>query len=157
MKTLGIDWFIEGSIDFEYKKYVLLAYLQEINRHFDKRRLYPNLSDLVFHYNNLLYFKQNKTTLQNAFPQRLTKADIAIIGAGTAGTSSARANLTQYGDFDSDWKTADMNAAVIECLLVDFPTPQTGTVYKVTFPNYSSTAPDPLSFTWSGTAWVAQQ
>ncbi|TSJ43895.1 hypothetical protein FO440_06835 [Mucilaginibacter corticis] len=79
MKTLGIDWFIEGSIDFEYKKYVLLAYLQEINRHFDKRRLYPNLSDLVFHYNNLLYFKQNKTTLQNAFPQRLTKADIAAV------------------------------------------------------------------------------
>ncbi|MDB5156835.1 MAG: hypothetical protein JWR50_1542 [Mucilaginibacter sp.] len=79
MKTLGIDWFIEGSIDFEYKKYVLLAYLQEINRHFDKHRLYPNLSDLVFHYNNLLYFKQNKTTLQNAFPQRLTKADVAAV------------------------------------------------------------------------------
>src|ERR1700709_314750 len=79
MKELSINWFIEGSIDFEYKKYVLLDYLQEINRHFDKSKLYPNLSDLVFHYNNLLCFKQNKVMLQNAFPQRLTEADIAAV------------------------------------------------------------------------------
>lgn len=79
MKSLGVNWFIEGSIDFEYKKYVLLDYLQEINRRFDKNNLYPNLADLVFHYNNLICFRQNKTTLQNAFPQRLTKADIDAV------------------------------------------------------------------------------
>src|ERR1700743_156653 len=79
MKSLGINWFIEGSIDFEYKKYILLDYLQEINRHFDKSRLYPNLTDLIFHYNNLLFFKKNKTMLQQAFPQRLTKADIEAV------------------------------------------------------------------------------
>ena len=79
MKSLGINWFIEGSIDFEYKKYILLDYLQEINRHFDKSKLYPNLSDLVYHYNNLRYFKQNKTMLQQAFPQRLTQADIEAV------------------------------------------------------------------------------
>lgn len=79
MKSLGINWFIEGSIDFEYKKYILLAYLQEITRHFDKSKLYPNLSDLVYHYNNLRYFKQNKTMLQQAFPQRLTQADIDAV------------------------------------------------------------------------------
>ena len=74
-----MNWFIEGSIDFEYKKYILLDYLQEINRHFDKSRLYPNLTDLIFHYNNLLYFKKNKTMLQQAFPQRLTVADIEAV------------------------------------------------------------------------------
>jgi len=79
MKSLGLNWFIEGSLDFEYKKYILLDYLQEINRHFDKSRLYPNLADLVFHYNNLLEFKQNKTVLQQAFPQRLTQADIEAV------------------------------------------------------------------------------
>ena len=78
-KSLGINWFIEGSIDFEYKKYILLDYLQEINRHFDKSKLYPNLADLVYHYNNLRYFKQNKTMLQQAFPQRLTQADIEAV------------------------------------------------------------------------------
>jgi len=79
MKSLGINWFIEGSIDFEYKKYILLDYLQEINRHFDRSRLYPNLTDLIFHYNNLLDFKRNKTVLQQAFPQRMTKADIEAV------------------------------------------------------------------------------
>lgn len=76
MKSLGVNWFIEGSIDFEQKKYILLDYLQEINRHFDRSRLYPNLTDLIFHYNNLLAFKHNKNALQQAFPQRLTQADI---------------------------------------------------------------------------------
>ena len=79
MKSLGLNWFIEGSLDFEYKKYILLDYLQEINRHFDKSKLYPNLADLVFHYNNLLDFKQNKSVLQQTFPQRLTKADIEAV------------------------------------------------------------------------------
>ena len=79
MKSLGINWFIEGSLDFEYKKYILLDYLQEINRHFDKSKLYPNLTDLIFHFNNLLYFKKNKTMLQQAFPQRLTQADIDAV------------------------------------------------------------------------------
>jgi hypothetical protein len=79
MKELSINWFIEGSNDFEYKKYILLAYLQEINRHFDKSKLYPNLTDLIFHFNNLLYFKKNKSMLQQAFPQRLSKADIEAV------------------------------------------------------------------------------
>jgi hypothetical protein len=79
MKSLGINWFIEGSIDFEHKKYILLDYLQEINRHFDSSKLYPNLADLIFHYNNLLDFKRNKTVLQQAFPQRMTKADIEAV------------------------------------------------------------------------------
>lgn len=76
MKSLGVNWFIEGSIDFEHKKYILLDYLQEINHHFDRSRLYPNLTDLIFHYNNLLDFKTNKTVLQQAFPHRLTQADM---------------------------------------------------------------------------------
>ncbi|MFI5159008.1 MAG: hypothetical protein ACHQF4_09080 [Sphingobacteriales bacterium] len=79
MNSLGLNWFIEGSLDFEHKKYVLLNYLQEINRHFDKSKLYPNLTDLMFHYNNLLDFKQNKTTLQQTFPQYLTSADIEAV------------------------------------------------------------------------------
>src|ERR1700679_2405501 len=79
MKELSQNWFIEGSLDFEYKKYILLDYLQEINRHFDKSKLYPNLTDLIFHFNNLLYFKKNKTMLQQAFPQRLSKADIEAV------------------------------------------------------------------------------
>lgn len=31
MKTLNHNWLTEGLIDFEYKKYILLSYLQEVN------------------------------------------------------------------------------------------------------------------------------
>jgi hypothetical protein len=37
------------------------------------------LTDLIFHYNNLLDFKRNKTVLQQAFPQQMTKADIEAV------------------------------------------------------------------------------
>lgn len=76
MKTLPQDWLTRGHIDFEYKKFLLLAYLQEIRQQFDAQKLYPFLADLVFHYNNLLSIKENGEMLKKSFPQRLSKADM---------------------------------------------------------------------------------
>ncbi|RYY87090.1 MAG: hypothetical protein EOO15_12845 [Chitinophagaceae bacterium] len=76
MKQLSETWFAEGFIDFELKKYTLLAYLQEINRHFNENRLYPQLADAVFHYNNLVAFRENKKYLQEHFPKKLTGLQI---------------------------------------------------------------------------------
>jgi hypothetical protein len=76
MKTLSQTWFADGYIDFELKKYTLLAYLQEINRHFCENKLYPQLADVIFHYNNLIAFKENKQYLQEQFPKRLTGIQI---------------------------------------------------------------------------------
>ncbi len=72
MKTLSQTWFADGYIDFELKKYTLLAYLQEINKYFCEKKLYPQLADLIFHYNNLVSFKENKKYLQEQFPKKLT-------------------------------------------------------------------------------------
>lgn len=72
MKKLSETWFAEGFIDFELKKYTLLAYLQEVNKYFDQNKLYPQLADVVFHYNNLVAFRENKRYLQEHFPKRLT-------------------------------------------------------------------------------------
>ncbi|MEZ4825446.1 MAG: hypothetical protein R3C61_04005 [Bacteroidia bacterium] len=72
MKPLNTDWFLEGTLDFEYKKYVLLAYLQQVSREFAEVRLYPSFSDLILHYNNLHQFKENKQQLFSKFPTRLS-------------------------------------------------------------------------------------
>lgn len=72
MKKLSETWFADGYIDFELKKYTLLAYLQEINRCFNENKLYPQLSDVIFHYNNLVAFRENKKFLQEQFPKRVT-------------------------------------------------------------------------------------
>ncbi len=76
MRSLSSTWFAEGFIDFELKKYTLLAYLQEIHRHFDQQKLYPQLADVIMHYNNLLAFKQNKQFLQQQFPRQISQIDI---------------------------------------------------------------------------------
>jgi hypothetical protein len=76
MKQLSETWFAEGYIDFELKKYTLLAYLQQINQHFNENKLYPQLADLIFHYNNLVAFRENKKFLQEHFPKKLTGIQI---------------------------------------------------------------------------------
>ena len=72
MKTLSETWFAEGYIDFELKKYTLLAYLKQINAYFNENKLYPQLADVIFHYNNLVAFRENKKYLQEQFPKKLT-------------------------------------------------------------------------------------
>ncbi len=76
MKTLSNTWFTEGYIDFELKKYTLLAYLQEVNKYFDENKLYPQLADLIFHYNNIKGFQENKQYLQQSFPKQLTQLNL---------------------------------------------------------------------------------
>src|SRR3954453_9708586 len=72
MKALSETWFADGYIDFELKKYTLLAYLQEVNKYFNENKLYPQLADVIFHYNNLVAFRENKKFLQEHFPKRFT-------------------------------------------------------------------------------------
>ncbi len=69
--VLSDTWFIEGYIDFELQKYRLLAYLKEVNQYFNESKLYPQLSDIVFHYNNLVSFRDNKKLMENSFPKQL--------------------------------------------------------------------------------------
>ena len=72
MRSLSETWFADGYIDFELKKYTLLAYLQEVNKYFGENKLYPQLGDVIFHYNNLVAFRENKKFLQEQFPKKLT-------------------------------------------------------------------------------------
>ncbi len=75
MNTLPINWLTEGLIDFEYKKYMLLAYLQTAKSEFNKLQLYPVFSDLIMHYRNLLHVKEHKKLVYEQFPKRISRAD----------------------------------------------------------------------------------
>jgi hypothetical protein len=75
MKTLSANWFTEGLIDLEYKQYLLLAYLNDVKESFAQTRLYPPLSELIFHYRNLENYQQMKQSLANRFPQSLSHFD----------------------------------------------------------------------------------
>lgn len=75
MNTLETNWLTNGLIDFEYKKYLLLAYLEGVKAEFKDKRLYPVFSDLIMHYNNILQVKENKKLVYEQFPQRISRAD----------------------------------------------------------------------------------
>ncbi|HNP17699.1 MAG TPA: hypothetical protein PKL31_04620 [Fulvivirga sp.] len=75
MQTLNNEWLTDGLVDFEYKKYILLAYFKSVKQSFNKIELYPFMADMVVHYNNLINLKIGKDTLKNQFPQSLTGID----------------------------------------------------------------------------------
>ncbi len=73
---LDNDWITKGWIDLEYKQYVLMAYLQDVRRQFEGMKLYPYLSDIHFHYNNLKQIQEHKQLLSDSFPKEISKIDL---------------------------------------------------------------------------------
>lgn len=79
MDHLKDNWLTDGLIDFEYKKYVLLAYLKRVKESFGRVELYPHLSDLVFHYRNLVSLKENKGLIVSSFPRELSLENLRTL------------------------------------------------------------------------------
>jgi hypothetical protein len=77
MAALHNDWLTDGVFDFEYKKYVLLAYLQHIDQQFTSNRLYPHLPELKFHLNSCILLRSTKESIKSAFPKDIKGLDIA--------------------------------------------------------------------------------
>lgn len=74
-KKLSDNWITENHIDFEYKKYLLLAYLQHVSERFEETCLYPALSELVKHYRNVVTLRDQKNNLFDSFPEALSGTD----------------------------------------------------------------------------------
>lgn len=72
MERLKDNWLTDGLIDFEYKKYQLLAYFKEVKSSFGRVELYPFLSDLVIHYRNLISLKENHSLIRDSFPKEIS-------------------------------------------------------------------------------------
>lgn len=76
MATLKNDWITEGWIDFEYKKYLLMAYLQEVNGNFGQYKLFPDLLNVQKHYETTAQLKKAKEQMAASFPKKLTGIDL---------------------------------------------------------------------------------
>jgi hypothetical protein len=77
MPPLSLNWFVESPLDFEHKQYLLLAYLQQMQRLFEQTKVYPALAELITHHRNLESYHVNKTGLLSQFPQRVVGIDLA--------------------------------------------------------------------------------
>lgn len=76
MTKLESDWLTKGIIDFEYKKYVLLAYLKHIEGQFYANKLYPHLTELQLHFDTCVQIRESKEMLKSAFPKNLKGVDL---------------------------------------------------------------------------------
>lgn len=75
MSTLKNNWLTEDHIDFEYKKYMVLAYMQDIASHYDRSELYPTLAEVIEHYKNLKQIKDNANNIKKSFNKDLSGID----------------------------------------------------------------------------------
>ena len=76
MKELSPTWITDDYIDFELKKYQLLAYLKFVEEEFNNYKLYPHLANLINHLSTLESLKEKKTIISNHFPKELTSIDV---------------------------------------------------------------------------------
>ena len=67
MITLPIDWYIQPPIDFEYKQYILLAYLLKVDESFMNKKLSPFLLNMESVVNELYNFKNSYIDIRNKF------------------------------------------------------------------------------------------
>ncbi len=75
MASLKTDWLTEGWIDFEYKKYLLMAYIQEVSANFGQAKLFPDLPDLRTHYETASQLKNSKSEIVASFPKKVIGVD----------------------------------------------------------------------------------
>ncbi|MCF2444630.1 hypothetical protein L0657_11740 [Dyadobacter sp. CY345] len=76
MAKLHDDWLTEGIFDFEYKKYVVLDYLQHINGEFTSNRLYPYLQEVKWHLETCQNLQASKNAIRSSFPKKLKGVDM---------------------------------------------------------------------------------
>lgn len=79
MKELGKDWLTEPAIDYEYKKYLLLAYIQQAEQELELLKLYPTSSDALLELDRMQAYlaclMDNKTLL----PKELMRFDLKTV------------------------------------------------------------------------------
>jgi hypothetical protein len=75
MATLTKNWLTEDHIDFEYKKYLVLGYLQEVESYYKSNELYPCLADVISHYRNLKQVKDSTEQIKKGLSKDLKAID----------------------------------------------------------------------------------
>lgn len=73
--TLSKTWLTEPHIELEYKSYLVLAYLNELNGLFDQGRVYPHLAELLENYRELVRLKDLAERQAEGFEKELAGFD----------------------------------------------------------------------------------
>ncbi|MFN6039192.1 MAG: hypothetical protein ACK452_12045 [Bacteroidota bacterium] len=72
--NLSANWFTDNLIDLEFKKYILLGYLQEVRKQYSINKVFPHLNELILRRKELLDFISASFQFKNK--GQLLKIDI---------------------------------------------------------------------------------
>ena len=78
MELLKLTWWMEDPIDYEYKQYILLDYLQKMERYFYDRDFSPYL----LHTEKLYEEMAISLEFIEAFEKSITKSELAFTQSG---------------------------------------------------------------------------
>ena len=78
MELLKLTWWMEDPIDYEYKQYILLDYLQKIERHFYNRDFSPYLLHTEKLYEEMAISLEYIET----FEKSITRSELAFNKSG---------------------------------------------------------------------------
>lgn len=73
--SLAKTWLTDPHIELEYKSYLVLAYLNELNTLFDQARVYPHLAELMNNYRELVRLKEAADRQADGFEKELAGFD----------------------------------------------------------------------------------
>ena len=73
---LSPNWITEGTIDLEYKSYLLLAYLKRVDKKFSSLELYPPLKDVIDQYKSLIKLKNGQQEIFDKAQKNPLKIDL---------------------------------------------------------------------------------
>ncbi|MBC7861487.1 MAG: hypothetical protein IAF38_00855 [Bacteroidia bacterium] len=99
---LSKNWLTEHLIDFEYKKYQLLGYLQQVKDNYQHTRVYPWLAEVIDHYKNLVSVRKNSEELKGGFQKDLKGfnfAEMKLEYEATAEENELMQEIIQIIDF----------------------------------------------------------
>lgn len=109
---LNKGWLIEDPIDFEYKKYLLLAYEKEKRGRFGHRLLYPDFTDIIFNKNYIELFLDNIYTFENGKKE--------IIGLDITEQKIIYRSLINDSSLDDIKETAEFGKRIFDNLFLQY-------------------------------------
>jgi len=77
MKALSPNWFSQGILDPEYKRYILLAYLQHVDEEYKQTKVFPVLQQLASNATAMKDFTERCEELSSSFPKEISGFDQA--------------------------------------------------------------------------------
>ena len=60
---LPTDFFIQHPIDFEHKQYLVLAFLQDIERDYSRQKIYPGLGAIIQHIKTMTAYREQQKNI----------------------------------------------------------------------------------------------